>query len=149
NIKHFFDSERSDECIDFTIIITSRNNASISNFRGGFRRQNQNDRKTGFFTQNQFLTKYIFFMVVTRKLITVNTCNFHQMFILFKFLGNMSKSRKFASSFPVEKLNIKINCSFYILSPTRSILTLPTLKLFIYLMKLSNNDEESKWISNK
>ncbi|KAE9532167.1 hypothetical protein AGLY_010369 [Aphis glycines] len=30
-------SERSDECIDFTMIITSRNNASISNFGGGFR----------------------------------------------------------------------------------------------------------------
>ncbi|KAE9538001.1 hypothetical protein AGLY_005973 [Aphis glycines] len=31
------DSERSNECIDFTMIITSRNNASISNFGGGFR----------------------------------------------------------------------------------------------------------------
>ncbi|KAE9537184.1 hypothetical protein AGLY_006207 [Aphis glycines] len=31
------DSERSDECIDFTMIITSRNSASISNFGGGFR----------------------------------------------------------------------------------------------------------------
>ncbi|KAF0762087.1 Uncharacterized protein FWK35_00017065, partial [Aphis craccivora] len=30
-------SERSDECIDFTMIITSRNNAPISNFGGGFR----------------------------------------------------------------------------------------------------------------
>ncbi|KAE9531489.1 hypothetical protein AGLY_010695, partial [Aphis glycines] len=30
-------SERSDEYIDFTLIITSRNNASISNFGGGFR----------------------------------------------------------------------------------------------------------------
>ncbi|KAF0745169.1 Uncharacterized protein FWK35_00021795 [Aphis craccivora] len=33
----FFHSERSDECIDFTMIITSRNNAPISNFKGGFR----------------------------------------------------------------------------------------------------------------
>ncbi|KAF0760619.1 Uncharacterized protein FWK35_00025774 [Aphis craccivora] len=32
-----FNSERSDECIDFTMIITSRNNAPISNFGGGFR----------------------------------------------------------------------------------------------------------------
>ncbi|KAF0766346.1 Uncharacterized protein FWK35_00018326 [Aphis craccivora] len=31
------DSERSDECIDFTMIITSRNNAPISNYGGGFR----------------------------------------------------------------------------------------------------------------
>ncbi|KAF0773294.1 Uncharacterized protein FWK35_00005947 [Aphis craccivora] len=30
-------SERSDECIDFTMIITSRNNAPISNFGSGFR----------------------------------------------------------------------------------------------------------------
>ncbi|KAE9526838.1 hypothetical protein AGLY_013486 [Aphis glycines] len=30
-------SERSDECIDFTMIITSRNNAPISNYGGGFR----------------------------------------------------------------------------------------------------------------
>ncbi|KAE9521931.1 hypothetical protein AGLY_017665 [Aphis glycines] len=75
------DSERSDECIDFTMIITSRNNASISNFGGGFRwkseypwciigvkskhypivfkkknreKPKKNDGKTGIFTQNQF-----------------------------------------------------------------------------------------------
>ncbi|KAF0769243.1 Uncharacterized protein FWK35_00004751 [Aphis craccivora] len=30
-------SERSEECVDFTMIITSRNNAPISNFGGGFR----------------------------------------------------------------------------------------------------------------
>ncbi|KAF0769779.1 Uncharacterized protein FWK35_00009172 [Aphis craccivora] len=36
--KHFLlDSERSEECIDFTMIITSRNNAPISNYGGGFR----------------------------------------------------------------------------------------------------------------
>ncbi|KAE9538132.1 hypothetical protein AGLY_006104 [Aphis glycines] len=33
------DSERSDECIDFTMIIICRNNASISNFWGGFQWQ--------------------------------------------------------------------------------------------------------------
>ncbi|KAF0766316.1 Uncharacterized protein FWK35_00005333 [Aphis craccivora] len=33
----FLDSERSDECIDFTMIITRRNNAPISNSGGGFR----------------------------------------------------------------------------------------------------------------
>ncbi|KAF0755730.1 Uncharacterized protein FWK35_00033906 [Aphis craccivora] len=32
----FLDSERSDECIDFTMIITIRNNAPISNYGGGF-----------------------------------------------------------------------------------------------------------------
>ncbi|KAF0769591.1 Uncharacterized protein FWK35_00013217 [Aphis craccivora] len=35
------DSERSDECIDFTMIITSRNNAPISKFGGGFRRKSE------------------------------------------------------------------------------------------------------------
>ncbi|KAF0758613.1 Uncharacterized protein FWK35_00023496 [Aphis craccivora] len=30
-------SELSDECIDFTMIITSRNNAPFSNFEDGFR----------------------------------------------------------------------------------------------------------------
>ncbi|KAF0754394.1 Uncharacterized protein FWK35_00031944 [Aphis craccivora] len=39
DIIQFPDSERSDECIDFTMMcsITSRNNVSISNFLGGFR----------------------------------------------------------------------------------------------------------------
>ncbi|KAF0746724.1 Uncharacterized protein FWK35_00032333, partial [Aphis craccivora] len=39
NLKKFrlLDSERSEECIDFTMIITSRNNAPISNYGGGFR----------------------------------------------------------------------------------------------------------------
>ncbi|KAF0745182.1 Uncharacterized protein FWK35_00034193 [Aphis craccivora] len=31
------DSERREKCIDFTMIITSRNNAPISNYGGGFR----------------------------------------------------------------------------------------------------------------
>ncbi|KAF0712411.1 Uncharacterized protein FWK35_00030872 [Aphis craccivora] len=35
--KMFLDFERSEECIDFTMIITSRNNAPISNYGGGFR----------------------------------------------------------------------------------------------------------------
>ncbi|KAF0760909.1 Uncharacterized protein FWK35_00009786 [Aphis craccivora] len=34
-------SERSEECIDFTVIITSRNNAPISNYGGGFRCKNE------------------------------------------------------------------------------------------------------------
>ncbi|KAF0760900.1 Uncharacterized protein FWK35_00011277 [Aphis craccivora] len=70
-------SERNDECIDFTMIMTSRNNTSISNFVGGFRckseyawfiiefqknreKQKKNDGKTRIFTQNQFSTKSIF-----------------------------------------------------------------------------------------
>ncbi|KAE9530089.1 hypothetical protein AGLY_011551 [Aphis glycines] len=60
--KTFLDSERSDECIDFTMIITSRNNASISNFGGGFRWKSE----------------------------------YPWCIIEFKFLRNLSKTRKFA-----------------------------------------------------
>ncbi|KAF0753988.1 Uncharacterized protein FWK35_00026298, partial [Aphis craccivora] len=67
----------------------------------------KSNRKTGIFTQNQFSTKSIFYMVVIQKLITVKTCNFHQIFmsvidkkilddLKFKFLRNLSKTRKFA-----------------------------------------------------
>ncbi|KAF0748035.1 Uncharacterized protein FWK35_00027283 [Aphis craccivora] len=63
--------------------ITSRNNASILNFRGGFRWQSEYssrkkieknkkkcDGKTGIFTPNQFSTKSIFYIIVTQTLIT-------------------------------------------------------------------------------
>ncbi|KAF0750365.1 Uncharacterized protein FWK35_00022271 [Aphis craccivora] len=33
----WINSERKEKCINFTMIITSRNNASISNYGGGFR----------------------------------------------------------------------------------------------------------------
>ncbi|KAF0757495.1 Uncharacterized protein FWK35_00023702 [Aphis craccivora] len=40
--RNFLDFERSDECIDFTVIITYRNNAPFSNFEGGlFRRPSE------------------------------------------------------------------------------------------------------------
>ncbi|KAF0773973.1 Uncharacterized protein FWK35_00000210, partial [Aphis craccivora] len=93
----FLDFERGDECIDFIMmcVITSRNNASISNFGCSFRwkkeypwctievktfsnsiqkngekqKKKKNDGKTGIFTQNQFSTKSIFYMVVIQKLI--------------------------------------------------------------------------------
>ncbi|KAF0766146.1 Uncharacterized protein FWK35_00007445 [Aphis craccivora] len=44
---HILDPERSDECIDFTMVndvffqITCQNNVSISNFEGGFRWKNE------------------------------------------------------------------------------------------------------------
>ncbi|KAE9545351.1 hypothetical protein AGLY_000894 [Aphis glycines] len=73
---NFDNSERSDECIDFTMIITSQNNAPISNYGGWFpigkkltfsnifqnnrEKQKKNDGKTGIFTQNQFSTESIF-----------------------------------------------------------------------------------------
>ncbi|KAF0770037.1 Uncharacterized protein FWK35_00008075, partial [Aphis craccivora] len=62
---NLLDSERSEECIDFTMIITSRNNAPISNYGGVFKKIEKNKKKnygkTGIFTKNQFSTKSIFF----------------------------------------------------------------------------------------
>ncbi|KAE9531672.1 hypothetical protein AGLY_010878 [Aphis glycines] len=57
-------SKRSEECIDFTMIITSRNNAPISNYGGGFRCKSE----------------------------------YPWCIIEFKFLRNLSKTRKFAMS---------------------------------------------------
>ncbi|KAE9532144.1 hypothetical protein AGLY_010346 [Aphis glycines] len=127
------DSERSDECIDFTMIITSQNNASISNFGGGFRwkseypwciiqvksnyfstvfkknreKQKKNDGKTGIFTQNQFSAESIFLYGCNSKTNhcknlkfspNVYTTEYFDFFfeVLFKFLRNLSKTRKFA-----------------------------------------------------
>ncbi|KAF0770831.1 Uncharacterized protein FWK35_00008324 [Aphis craccivora] len=83
------DSERSDECIDFTMIITSRNNAPISNFGGGFRcksqkltfsnsfqRNREKQKKKKMTEKREFLRKTslrpnrFFYMVVNQKLIT-------------------------------------------------------------------------------
>ncbi|KAE9532377.1 hypothetical protein AGLY_010000 [Aphis glycines] len=61
-------SERSYECIDFTMIITSRNNAPISNYGGGFRCKSE----------------------------------YPWCIIEFKFLRNLSKTRKFANSLIIE-----------------------------------------------
>ncbi|KAF0768241.1 Uncharacterized protein FWK35_00006692 [Aphis craccivora] len=91
-------SERSEECIDFTMIITSRNNAPISNYGGGFRckseypwciikfskklrktKKKKMTEKREFLRKTSFRPNRIFFMVVIQKLITENTCNFHQM----------------------------------------------------------------------
>ncbi|KAE9522819.1 hypothetical protein AGLY_016781, partial [Aphis glycines] len=97
-------SERSDECIDFTMMcvfflffffvsvysITSRNNAPISNYGGGFRckseypwcivevkifkkivkNKKKNDGKQEFLRKTSFRPNRIFFMVVIQKLIT-------------------------------------------------------------------------------
>ncbi|KAF0770602.1 Uncharacterized protein FWK35_00013609 [Aphis craccivora] len=90
-------SERSDESIDFTMIITSRNNASISNFGDGFRwksefpwciievkskhfptvlkkngeKQKKVTEKREFLRKTSFWPNRFFYMVVTQKLITV------------------------------------------------------------------------------
>ncbi|KAF0759026.1 Uncharacterized protein FWK35_00018754 [Aphis craccivora] len=55
----FLDSERSDECIDFTMIITSRNNASISNFWGGFRWKIKFSKNFDFFRIPHEFCKYL------------------------------------------------------------------------------------------
>ncbi|KAF0769056.1 Uncharacterized protein FWK35_00009762 [Aphis craccivora] len=88
-------SERSDECIDFTMNITSRNNAPISNYGGSFRCKSEypwciiefkskhfptvfkkiekkNDGKTRIFTQNQFSTKSIFLYGCNSKFINLH-----------------------------------------------------------------------------
>ncbi|KAF0773852.1 Uncharacterized protein FWK35_00003100 [Aphis craccivora] len=108
-------SERSEECIDFTMIITSRNNAPITNFGGGFRcvskypwyiiqvktfsnsfqknreKQKKMTEKRDFLRKTSFRPNRFFFMIVIQKLIT------------FTFLRNLSKTRKFTSNFEVEK----------------------------------------------
>ncbi|KAE9545428.1 hypothetical protein AGLY_000971 [Aphis glycines] len=112
-IKRYFvvhDSERSDECIDFTMIITSRNNASISNFGGGSRWQSEypwciieflknrekqkkkNDGKTGIFTKTSFLINRFFYMVVIQKLIiTTEIFDFNE---IFSNVYNICRNRK-------------------------------------------------------
>ncbi|KAF0769759.1 Uncharacterized protein FWK35_00003557, partial [Aphis craccivora] len=113
----FLDSERSDKCIDFTMIITSQNNAPNSNFGGGFRckseypwciievkskhfptvfkkiEKKKKKRKTGIFTQNQFSTKSIFLYGCNSK---TNNCKYLKFPSNIKFLRNMSKMLKFA-----------------------------------------------------
>ncbi|KAE9524230.1 hypothetical protein AGLY_015269 [Aphis glycines] len=100
-----YNSERSDECIDFTMMcvffflflfvsvysITSRNNAPISNYGGGFQCKieypwciiefSKKSRKTKkkmtekrqFLRKTSFRPNRFFFMVVIQKLITENT----------------------------------------------------------------------------
>ncbi|KAE9524078.1 hypothetical protein AGLY_015559 [Aphis glycines] len=137
----YSNSERSDEFIDFTMMyvffvsvysITSRNNASISNFGGGFRwkseypwciievkskhfptafkkiekNKKKNDGKTGIFTQNQFLTESIFLYGCNLK---TNHCkylkfspNVYVMRLNFKFL----RKRLTITIYPQTNLNI-------------------------------------------
>ncbi|KAF0759860.1 Uncharacterized protein FWK35_00008837, partial [Aphis craccivora] len=108
--RSVINSERSEECIDFTMTITSRNNAPISNYGGGFRckilevtfsnsfqknreKQKKNDGKTGIFTQNTFSTKSNFFYGCNSK---TNHCKYMKFSPNYKFLRNLSKTRKFA-----------------------------------------------------
>ncbi|KAF0772210.1 Uncharacterized protein FWK35_00010054 [Aphis craccivora] len=119
--RFILDSERSEECIDFTMMcvffvsaysITSRNNAPISNYGGGQKltfsnsfqknreKQKKNDGKTGIFTQNQFLTKTIFLYGCNSK---TNHCK------NLKFSPNIYISSNFQNILPffdVDKKNL-------------------------------------------
>ncbi|KAE9526479.1 hypothetical protein AGLY_013127 [Aphis glycines] len=90
------DSERSDECIDFTMMcvfffvsvysITSRNNAPISNYGGGFcckifkkieKNKKEMTEKRQFLRKTSFRPNRFFFMVVIQELIdTIEIFNF-------------------------------------------------------------------------
>ncbi|KAF0750725.1 Uncharacterized protein FWK35_00027550, partial [Aphis craccivora] len=94
--------------------ITSRNNAPISNFGGGFRWKSEypwcitelkkkiekNKKKKKMTEKREFSRKtsfrpnqFFYNMVVTKKLITVNTLNFHQLQLNVKItiLNNISR----------------------------------------------------------
>ncbi|KAF0748740.1 Uncharacterized protein FWK35_00020926 [Aphis craccivora] len=58
--------------VDFFIWLGKKLTFSNS-FQKNREKQKKNDEKTGIFTQNQFSTKSIFFMVVIQKLIADNT----------------------------------------------------------------------------
>ncbi|KAF0752368.1 Uncharacterized protein FWK35_00019489 [Aphis craccivora] len=101
-----YNSERSDECIDYTMIITSRSNAPISNFGGGFRWKNKNPwciievkvKSKHFPTVFKKIEKKK--MTEKREFIRKTSFRPNRFFIwlfLFKFLRNLSKTRKFAN----------------------------------------------------
>ncbi|KAE9539854.1 hypothetical protein AGLY_005106 [Aphis glycines] len=130
-VIHF---ELSDECIDFTMIITSRNNASISNFGGGFRwkseypwciievkskhfqtvfkkiekNKKKNDGKTGIFTQNQFSSKSNFLFCYNSK---TNRCKYLKFSLntieIFNFSNDKKKSEIVSHSFFYECLKFE------------------------------------------
>ncbi|KAE9528113.1 hypothetical protein AGLY_012535 [Aphis glycines] len=132
---NILDSERSEECIDFTMIITSRNNAPISNYGGGFRckinifqqfskksrKTKKIDGKTGIFTQIQFSTASIFLYGCNSK---TNHCKYLKFLpnVYFKFLRkrenlqileNFTMSIKFFG--PIKILENFIQSSSYVI----------------------------------
>ncbi|KAE9530856.1 hypothetical protein AGLY_011318 [Aphis glycines] len=125
-VEYEQNSERSDECIDFTIIITSRNNASISNFRGGFRWQSEyswciievkskhfptifkkiEKNKKKVMEKREFSTKSIFFMVTTEIFDFSENC-FFEVSILVE--SNIVKIKNATLSFPQLFLQVAID----------------------------------------
>ncbi|KAF0756803.1 Uncharacterized protein FWK35_00010199 [Aphis craccivora] len=115
-------SERSDVCIDFTMMcfflcvsvysITSRNNTPISNFGGGFpifqknrEKQKKNYEKTGIFTQNQFLTKstFLYSCSVEKKILD------DQKILKFKFFLRRNDNDLSSNDFKYSRRYLKIS----------------------------------------
>ncbi|KAE9523574.1 hypothetical protein AGLY_016126 [Aphis glycines] len=131
-------SERSDECIDFTMMyvffvsvysITSRNNASISNFGGGFRwkseypwciievkskhfptvfekiekNKKKNDGKREFLRKTSFRPNRFFYMVVIQKLIS-----YHCKYLKFSPNVNTTEIFNFYANF-VDKIFLALS----------------------------------------
>ncbi|KAF0770957.1 Uncharacterized protein FWK35_00010800 [Aphis craccivora] len=87
----FTNSERSDECIDFTMIITSRNNAPFSNFGGGFRWKSEEYPLRIIEVKRKHIPT-VFKKIEKNK----------KKKMTFKFLRNLLKTQIFASNFEVE-----------------------------------------------
>ncbi|KAE9545191.1 hypothetical protein AGLY_000734 [Aphis glycines] len=89
--KQYFDSERSDDCIDFIMmcffVISCRNNASILNFGGSFQWQSEHPCCITEVKSKNFPT-------VFKKMATTDIFDFLKR-IKFKFLQYMSKLRTF------------------------------------------------------
>ncbi|KAE9525552.1 hypothetical protein AGLY_014079 [Aphis glycines] len=132
------DSERSDECIDFTMIITSRNNASISNFGGGFRWKSEYPwciievkmtEKQEFLHKTSFRLNRFFYMVVIQKLITflisysysdlkIIRINRHNFFLLVFEVQILTKIRQNHEYFLAYN-NYKKNLNFGVFRPLK------------------------------
>ncbi|KAF0753893.1 Uncharacterized protein FWK35_00021084, partial [Aphis craccivora] len=69
---------------------TFRNNVSISNFGGAGKNQKKIKEKRKFLRKTSFRQNRFFYMVVIQKLITVNTRNFHQIFMSVLSIYNLS-----------------------------------------------------------
>ncbi|KAF0773154.1 Uncharacterized protein FWK35_00000839 [Aphis craccivora] len=74
-------SERSDECIDFTMMCVYFFLCLSPRFEA-FSNKKKVTEKLEFLRKTSFQPNRFFYMIVIQKLITVNTLNFHQMFKL-------------------------------------------------------------------
>ncbi|KAE9523060.1 hypothetical protein AGLY_016542 [Aphis glycines] len=109
----FSNSERSDECINFTMIIfffvsvysiTSRNNASISSFGGGFRWKSEYPWYIIEVKSKHFST--VFKKIEKNKKVKIS--NFHQIFIVGKIILDDQKNLKIEYKI-LENVTMSIN----------------------------------------